>query len=280
MQTHRNSTESSTHAGQPHSAARRLKPAIRILFLLCLMLLCNSTARAQFASGGVYYGSISVPGETNTWTFLATNGEQIVLRWAQLSATNGSGYMRVYAPDGTLLYTPGLAGGVREYAFTAATNGTFTVRVTYGPTGTGTYQFHFVKLPGAFIIPPGDDGGELSGSGGATNGVIGELGDLDLWTFSATNEERIVLRLACGSMLPMARCCTRPDSLAGCGNTLSRRRPTAPSRCWWLMVAAAAVARWGRARTSFTSSSFPVPSSFHRAMTAANCPAAVVRPTV
>ncbi|MBI3849792.1 MAG: hypothetical protein HY298_05810 [Verrucomicrobia bacterium] len=105
--------------------------------------------------------------------------------------------MRVYAPDGTLLVTSSL-GGVREYAFTAATNGTFTVLVadggggSSGPMGTGTYQFHFVKLPGAFIIPPGDNGGALADAVNSLGTI--SLGDMDLWSFNACQGDGITLQ--------------------------------------------------------------------------------------
>ena len=161
------------------------------------MSLSGVTAHAQFTSGGVYDGGISFIGESNSWTFSATTGERIVLRKVQLSATNGFAVrMRTYDPDGVLINTTS-AGGVDEYAFTATATGTFTVLLADGSgaeSGTGTYRIYFVKLPGGFTIPPGDDGGALPGSGEFQNGTIGSLGDLDLWTFPVTTGERIVLR--------------------------------------------------------------------------------------
>ncbi|MCW5551961.1 MAG: hypothetical protein KIS67_07310 [Verrucomicrobiae bacterium] len=161
-------------------------------------MLCVTGVHAQFESGGVYGGSISVIGEADSWTFTATNGDRIVLRHARLSATNSfSVRTRVYDPGGTLLGTQ--TGVVGEHAFTVASNGTYTVTVAdaSGPlTGTGTYRIYFVKLPGSFTIPPGDDGGPLPGSGEFQDGTIGSLGDMDLWTFPATAGERIVIRVA------------------------------------------------------------------------------------
>ena len=136
------------------------------------------------------------PGDMDLWTFPANIGERVVLRRTQLTGTNNFGvWMRVYDPDGVLI-NPFAAGGVSEYAFTATTSGTYTVLMSDGSgaaAGTGTYRFHFAKLPGSFVIPPGDDGGPLPGSGGVRTGT-GEPGDMDLWTFPASIGDRIVLR--------------------------------------------------------------------------------------
>ena len=133
---------------------------------------------------------------------------------------------------------------VDEYAFTATTNGTLTVLMSDGSgakAGTGTYRFHFVKLPGSFIIPPGDDGGPLPGSGGIQDGVTGEPGDLDLWTFSATIGDRIVLRRAqlTGTnnfgvwmrVYDPNGCVINQGAPASGVSMRSRPRPTARSRC-------------------------------------------------
>src|ERR1035441_3908055 len=58
--------------------------------------------------------------------------------------------------------------------------------------GTGAYRLYFVQLPGAFVVPAGDDGGSLA-HGGNYDGTI-QVGDLDLWSFTANAGDRIVLR--------------------------------------------------------------------------------------
>jgi hypothetical protein len=59
--------------------------------------------------------------------------------------------------------------------------------------GTGTYRFHFVKLPGPFSIPPGDDGGEMA-NGASFIGTI-DLGDIDAWSFNACSGDGFTLQL-------------------------------------------------------------------------------------
>ena len=47
-------------------------------------------------------------------------------------------------------------------------------------------------MPGTLMISPGDEGGPLT-NGTLNAGTIG-IGDLDAWTFTATNGDSVVLR--------------------------------------------------------------------------------------
>ncbi len=49
------------------------------------------------------------------------------------------------------------------------------------------------KVPGAFEVSPGDEGGLMNGSG-TYDGTI-QVGDLDLWRFAACAKEQIVIRI-------------------------------------------------------------------------------------
>src|SRR5437879_13827767 len=86
---------------------------------------------------------------------------------------------------------------VEELALTATNSGTFTVLVSdsqnffYG--GTGAYRLYFAHFPGAFVVPSGDEGGPLT-SGSNYDGT-NELGELDLWTFTANAGDRVVVRV-------------------------------------------------------------------------------------
>lgn len=175
----------------------RLKLNRFVLGMLFFGFVANDI-NAQFTSGGIFGGAITSAGQTDGWNFEVTTGERIVLRTAQLSGTNGFiAYARVYNTSGEL--AGGTYGGVSEYALTATNSGTYTVVIgdgNPGNIGTGSYRFHFAKLPGPFVISPGDDGGPLPESGGIQTGFIGERGDMDLWTFPVVAGERIVLRAA------------------------------------------------------------------------------------
>src|ERR1035441_4328859 len=175
-------------------------PAITFRLILCLAALCSGVAGAQtLSSGGNYDGTILL-GQTNTWTFSANVGDRIVLRGAALTSTNNfEPWLRIYNPTGVLIADSGInVGGlfVVELALTATNSGTFTVTINDsgfgGFGGTGAYRLYFAQFPGAFVVPSGDEGGSLT-NGGNHDGTI-QVGDLDLWWFTANAGDRIVLR--------------------------------------------------------------------------------------
>jgi len=170
---------------------------IRILFLAAL---CTSAVRAQTLTNGGNHDRTILPNQTNSWTFTATNGDRIVLRGAALTATNYfNPWLRIYNPNGVLIGDSG--GGssevAEELALTATNGGTFTVLVSdtgYGGLGgTWAYRLYFAQFPGAFVVPAGDEGGPLT-NGGNHDGTV-QLGDLDLWSFTASTGDRVVVRI-------------------------------------------------------------------------------------
>ena len=209
------------------------------------MSLSGVTAHAQFTSGGVYDGGISFIGESYSWTFSATTGQRIVLRKVQLSATNGFAVrMRTYDPNGVLIDTTS-AGGVDEYAFTATATGTFTVLLADGSgaqSGTGTYRIYFVKLPGVYGTPIGDQGGEIA-NGSSFVGTI-ETGDIDVWSFNAFNGDAFMLQLdeltGGSSFVPQMRLYGRDGVLlnTASGQTTAQINRTAPATGTYTLVVA------------------------------------------
>jgi CO dehydrogenase/acetyl-CoA synthase epsilon subunit len=189
----------STNLNLPSTPANPNVPAITFRLILCLAALCSGVAGAQtLSSGGNYDGTILL-GQTNTWTFTANVGDRIVLRGAALTSTNDfEPWLRIYDPGGVLIADSGINGTVLvdELALTATNSGTFTVLVADsafgGFDGTGAYRLYFAQLPGAFVVPSGDEGGSLA-NGGNYDGTI-QLGDLDFWSFAANTGDRVVLR--------------------------------------------------------------------------------------
>ena len=86
---------------------------------------------------------------------------------------------------------------VVELALTATNSGTYTVLMAdsnFGDFGgTGAYRLYFAHLPGAFGVGPGDEGGSMV-AGADSLGTI-QLGDLDLWRFTACKGEAINLQV-------------------------------------------------------------------------------------
>jgi len=121
-------------------------------------------------------------GDLDMWSFTANTGDSIVLR---IGGTNFYPEIDLYGPDGKLLGTAGAYPYADAYlAVTATNSGTFTVVVSSSSLdGSGPYTLHLAKIPGPFVVSPGEAGGMLT-NGVSQNGPI-YLGDQDLWAFEA-----------------------------------------------------------------------------------------------
>jgi hypothetical protein len=104
--------------------------------------------------------------------------------------------LRLYGPDGALISSYGASGQAAEVTVRATNSGTFTVIASDfsgGFSGSGTYRLTLAKAPGVFQVSPGDEGGPLNG-GGLYAGNL-EVGDLDLWSFTACAGDIVVLQI-------------------------------------------------------------------------------------
>ncbi len=99
----------------------------------------------------------------------------------------------------------GSSGDTDGYVMaTATTNGTFTlVAQSYYMNGAGNYTLHLAKVPGAFVVSPGDNGGTLT-NGAATPGTLNK-GDLDMWSFDAVTGDKIQIRMGSPGLRPWLR---------------------------------------------------------------------------
>src|SRR5439155_1011435 len=111
--------------------------------------------------------------------------------------------IRLVSPTGVLLGSSATGTGASDVAATAPTSGTYTVIVGsltgFGGAvdGTGSYLLTLAQGPGAIVVSAGDEGGPMTN--GATNAGTIYLGDLDTWTFTATQGQ--VIPLSMGSVL-------------------------------------------------------------------------------
>lgn len=171
--------------------------------LFCFFVL--SDARAQgtlrpLTNGLDHLGAIELPGETNLWTFRAILNDTITVSIGEvLGETNTTfqPWIRLRSPEGIIV---GNASGEQAASITvtARTTGNYTIIAgdqskPNGGGATGNYILRLAKTPGAFEIPPGDEGGPLV-NGGEHPGRI-TLADLDLWTFRADNGDNIALSI-------------------------------------------------------------------------------------
>ncbi len=146
-------------------------------------------AGGLMTNGGKYAGTTAL-GEIDMWRFTANTGDSINLR---VGTTGFDGYLELYGPNGALLaHDQGVTDDL--VAYTATNSGTFTVLVSsWFQGGTGTYNLFLAQIPEPFIVPPGDAGGRMT-NGGNYPGTI-SLGEMDMWTFSASAKDSINLRV-------------------------------------------------------------------------------------
>jgi hypothetical protein len=167
-----------------------------LLFTFAVLLFSHGQsllAQGPLENGGNHEGTTSPVGEEDTWTFTANAGDYIVLRCGEVSGTASyNPFIRLFAPGGALMAQNNGSGD--SFINVRATNsGTFSVIVSSGSANqTGSYNLRFVKAPGAFIVPAGDEGGALV-NGGNHNGT-NSLGDEDVWSFTAAVGDNITLR--------------------------------------------------------------------------------------
>src|SRR5437773_1277878 len=147
-------------------------------------------------------------GDLDTWTFTATQGDYIALSMGAVAPMSAhfAPWIRLVSPTGVLLGNSATGTGASDVAATAPTSGTYTVIVGsltgFGGAidGTGSYLLTLAQGPGAVVVSAGDEGGPMTD--GATNAGTIYLGDLDTWTFTATQGDYIALSM--GAVAPMS----------------------------------------------------------------------------
>ncbi|HUI06991.1 MAG TPA: HYR domain-containing protein [Verrucomicrobiae bacterium] len=218
--------------------------ALAVIVAQAPAILYPSVAPAQgpIASGQTQTGTISSAGGSDTWILSANAGDSIVLRIGKITQTGTfTPRIRLYSPNLALLATA--SGSVAaEIAVTATTTGAFTVVVddALGAGATGTYRLTLAQTGSAVEVSPGDEGGLLT-NGVMYTGTI-DVGDLDVWSVSATAGASIVVsmgELSAGSSLwPQVRIFSPSGALLGSnyGSAAVGMTVTAPSSGNFLVV--------------------------------------------
>ncbi len=168
------------------------------VLVAALTILLGALPQAGHAVGGpidsgeTREGNISTAGAADTWTLLASTGDRILLK---MGHTLGSGFLdprlRLYDPTGVLVASDSGAN-VAEIAWSATTDGTYSVIASDEDTERGPYRLHFARMPGDFATGE-QDGGPLTN--GATHDATIHTGDLDLWSFAGEVGDRILLKM-------------------------------------------------------------------------------------
>ena len=167
---------------------KRLTNALVIGCVLTVLLTNTASAEdmGEIACGETASGEIAAPGEEDTWTFSASDGDRILL---SVIATSGAlyPYVVVYAPDGSQE-----AADYYHIDQEVSQTGTYTVVICDGDTGsydvfrddTGGYKISFANLDGC-SWPTISCGETLSGTV--------ETSDTEVWQFSASRGDHILL---------------------------------------------------------------------------------------
>ena len=154
------------------------------------------------ATGLNHTGRIEV-GDLDMWTFSANQGDAVVLAIGEIPvgpATPNPGFwpwIRVFGPGGATLVCGNCWGNlVADMAATIPLTGTYTVVVSTADSANdapGDYRLNLARIPAAFGVSPGDQGGAMTNSVEHAGRI--ELGDLDIWTFTAVQGASLSLTL-------------------------------------------------------------------------------------
>jgi len=141
---------------------------------------------------------------TNIYTFAANANDTILLRVGS-PAFNPNIVLKNQL--GAVVASSGSgASGARDASLTTqATNaGTYTVEISsvFGG-GTGTYNLNLARIPGPFVVSPGDDGGPITN--GWEYAGTNSLGDMDIWTFTANAGDSIIVKMGASTFNPWIR---------------------------------------------------------------------------
>jgi hypothetical protein len=150
-------------------------------------------------NGANHAGAIHL-GDIDQWTFTATLGDAIFINIGEVAPLgNFRPWIGLRAPNGATVDTD---WGETEAGVgaTATQSGTYTVVIAdFSGPATGSYLLTLAKTPGAFVVPPGDEGGPMT-NGASHAGAI-HLGDIDQWTFKATAGH--VVSVSIGEVAPL-----------------------------------------------------------------------------
>jgi hypothetical protein len=157
----------------------------------------NSADTGVLVDGATHTGAITIAGQVDRWTFAASAGDRIAVHIGEITDSNGfSPWIRLQAPNGTILSSQFGANAAQIEGIAAPAAGTYAVFVASGDSGSnglGTYRLTMAHSPGPITVSPGDQGGPLTNGFTHTGEIV--TGDLDVWTFDAAAGDRISVHI-------------------------------------------------------------------------------------
>jgi len=146
-------------------------------------------------NGLMHTGYIDL-GDLDVWTVSANAGDSIVVRMGDMTNSTLSPALWIYGPNGALLGADSAGAVAAEVSFRATNSGTFLVVAgdfSAGYLGRGAYRLTLAKTGDPVLVSAGDEGGRMT-NGLMHTGII-DVGDLDVWYFTANSGENIVVRM-------------------------------------------------------------------------------------
>jgi hypothetical protein len=186
------------------SSVRTCVPAARLPVALLSFLVGALVAPAPVLAQGTltnglnHAGSISAPGEVDTWIFSANQSDAIVINIGEVATAPDPGFVpwiRVLNPSGVQIANTWGALAAQTQ-FSAPLTGTYTVLVSTADSGNdavGSYTLTLARVPGTPGVSAGDEGGPMT-NGENHEGAL-HVGDLDQWTFHAAKDETIAVNI-------------------------------------------------------------------------------------
>jgi hypothetical protein len=188
---------------------------ISIFFLLIRLAIqfLSPVADTPVCPGAINYDesvgcSISAPSEIDAYTFSGTAGDWVVIRVYSASFWPEA---RLARPDGTMVCDGHTVPGLLQLVCKLDTTGTHTVFVdvsVFGGTGPYTLYIQRTNSPANPVLMSYDT---------ALSDTISPSPEMDAFSFSGTNGDRVVIRLFSDSFWPEARL-ARPDGTILCAN--------------------------------------------------------------
>ena len=146
-------------------------------------------------NGDTHRGEISLA-DLDIWRFQASANQSIHIQIAETLDNNTfDPEIRVYDQFGNFLANnSGLISA--DVSFQTEIAGDYFVVIKEASAdvpASGSYALYFANVSEDFIVPEGDNGGQLI-NGGVASGTI-DLGDIDIWTFTSSANESVLLQI-------------------------------------------------------------------------------------
>lgn len=151
----------------------------------------DTSAGPITANGAAATGKVAWPGQRTSFTFSGTNGQKISY---EVTASTLSGYVELYAPDGSYSGNyAGAAAGQLADSFTLDATGTWTIVVDGSGASKGSVTVRLYTFSDV-------SGGTITAGGGPKSLTITTPGQNGAFTFSGTDGQKISFKVAASTL--------------------------------------------------------------------------------